>query len=88
MPLEPFSIRANPKTMKELGKIAKSMDRSRNWLINEALENYLREQKWYHEQVAASRVEIKEGKMVSHDEAMDEIQKVIDDASKKGNRSK
>ena len=44
MALEPFSIRADTKTMEALGRIAAAMDRSRNWVINAALKAYVEDQ--------------------------------------------
>lgn len=70
MALEPFSIRADTKTMEALGRIAAAMDRSRNWVINDALKAYVEDYVWLEEQVARSRQEIAEGKGIPHDQAM------------------
>ena len=70
MALEPFSIRADAKTMEALGRIAAAMDRSRNWVINDALKSYVEDYVWLEEQVARSRQEIAEGKGIPHDQAM------------------
>lgn len=70
MPLQPYSIRAGAKMMEDLGRIAKAMDRSRNWVINDALKAYVEDHEWLEEQVAKSRQEIAEGKGVSNKEAM------------------
>jgi len=70
MALEPFSIRADTKTMEALGRIATAMDRSRNWVINDALKAYVEDHVWLEEQVARSRQEIAEGKGMPHDQAM------------------
>jgi predicted transcriptional regulator len=70
MALEPFSIRADAKTMEALGWIAAAMDRSRNWVVNDALKAYVEDHVWLEEQVARSRQEIGEGKGISHDQAM------------------
>jgi predicted transcriptional regulator len=70
MALEPFSIRADAKTMEALGRIATAMDRSRNWVINDALKAYVEDHEWLEEQVARSRQEIAEVKGIPHDQAM------------------
>lgn len=41
-----LSFRTEESTREELDQIAKSIDRNRNWLINEAIENYLELYKW------------------------------------------
>ncbi len=69
MALEPYSIRADSKTMEALGRIAAAMDRSRNWVINNALKAYIEDHQWLAEQVDKSRQEIAEGKGIPHDEA-------------------
>jgi predicted transcriptional regulator len=78
MPLQPFSIRADAETMEALGRIAEAMDRSRNWVINDALKAYVEDNAWLEEQVAASRREIAEGKGIPHDEAMKRMRRHIE----------
>jgi predicted transcriptional regulator len=78
MPLEPFSIRADAETMEALGRIAAAMDRSRNWVINDALKAYVEDHLWIEEQVARSRQEIAEGKGIPHKEAMSRMRKQIE----------
>ena len=70
MALKPFSIRADAKTMEALGQIAATMDRSRNWVINDALKSYIEDHLRLTEQIARSRLEIAAGKGVSHEQAM------------------
>ena len=70
MALEPFSIRADVQTMEALGRIAAAMDRSRNWVINDALKSYVEDYVWLEEQVARSRQEMADGQGIPHDQAM------------------
>ncbi len=77
MALEPFSIRADAKTMEALGQIAATMDRSRNWVINDALKSYIEDHVWLEEQVAQSRQEIAEGKGIPHEQAMARLRQHI-----------
>ena len=70
MALQPYSIRADAQTMEALGRIAEAMDRSRNWVINDALKAYVEDNEWLEEQVAKSRKEIAEGRGIPHEEAM------------------
>ncbi len=78
MALQPYSIRADAQTMEALGRIAEAMDRSRNWVINDALKAYVEDNEWLDEQVAKSRKEIAEGKGVPHDEAMARMRQHIE----------
>ena len=49
MTLQPYSIRADSQTMEALGRIAEAMDRSRNWVINDALKTYIEDHAWLQE---------------------------------------
>ena len=46
-----ITIRVSPETQKKLDNIADSFDRSRNWLINEAIENYLDVYEWQEKRI-------------------------------------
>lgn len=78
MTLQPYSIRADSQTMEALGRIAEAMDRSRNWVINDALKAYVEDNAWLKEQVTKSRREIAEGKGIPHDEAMARMRRHIE----------
>jgi predicted transcriptional regulator len=66
------TIRIAEENQQKLDKIAKTLDRSRNWLVNDAIEQYL---SIYDRQVAQIKAAIKEadaGKFVS-DAEMEEL---------------
>lgn len=46
MGTEAFSVRTDSKKVKELDKLAKQMDRSRNYLINQAIDQLLELHAW------------------------------------------
>jgi predicted transcriptional regulator len=75
---ENVTVRMPPDIQKKLGKIAASMDRSRNWLINQAVAQYLELYDWQAEQIR-HRLDAAEngGKFISHDEAMRRIETKI-----------
>ena len=41
-----FTIRIDEDKQHKLDMLAESMDRSRNWLVNEAIDNYLNDQEY------------------------------------------
>ncbi|MGB0909646.1 MAG: CopG family ribbon-helix-helix protein [Nitrospirales bacterium] len=45
------TVRMPVKTQKKLEQIASGFERSRNWLINEAIENYLDVHTWQEERI-------------------------------------
>ncbi len=53
MTKEAFTIRADNKQVTKLDELAKLHDRSRNYLLNEAIGQYLDLQTWQLEQVKA-----------------------------------
>lgn len=46
MGTEAFSVRTDSKKVKELDKLAKQMDRSRNYLVNQAIDQLLELHAW------------------------------------------
>jgi predicted transcriptional regulator len=77
MSLEPFSIRADTATMEALARIASAMERSRNWVINDALKAYIEEYAWLAAEVTNSRAEIARGEGIPHSQAMALLQQHI-----------
>jgi len=45
------TVRMPVKTQKKLEQIAAGVDRSRNWLINQAIENYLEVYDWQEKRI-------------------------------------
>ncbi len=45
-PTEPITIRATKQTVSEIDAIAASMERSRNYVVNQALRQYLETNAW------------------------------------------
>ncbi|MDG3440888.1 CopG family ribbon-helix-helix protein [Nitrospirillum amazonense] len=53
MATQNFSIRTEPATLAELDKLAEAQNRSRNFVVNEAIERYLAEERRWATQVQA-----------------------------------
>ena len=72
---ENVTVRMPPETQKKLGKIAASLDRSRNWLINQAVEQYLELYDWQTDRIRQRLHEAENGgEFLSHDDAMRRIE--------------
>jgi predicted transcriptional regulator len=75
---ESVTVRMRPGVSQKLEKIAAHLDRSRNWLINQAIEHYLDLHDW---QTARIRERLKEaergGVFVPHAEVMEHIAATI-----------
>ncbi len=51
MGTEAFSVRTDRKKVKQLDKLAKQQDRSRNYLVNQAIDQLLELHAWQDERV-------------------------------------
>ncbi|MCZ6655807.1 MAG: ribbon-helix-helix protein, CopG family [Gammaproteobacteria bacterium] len=51
MGTEAFSVRTDSKKVKQLDRIAKQQDRSRNYLVNQAIDQLLELHAWQSERV-------------------------------------
>jgi predicted transcriptional regulator len=77
-PTENVTVRMRPEVQHKLDKIAANLDRSRNWLINQAIEHYLEIYDW---QTVRIRERLKQaergGTFVPHDDVMQHIEAKI-----------
>lgn len=62
------SFRITPEKVAELDLIAKSMDRDRSYLLNEAVETYLSEQRRFTAMVGQGREDIRNRRTYSHED--------------------
>lgn len=72
MGTEAFSVRTDSKKVKKLDKIAKQQDRSRNYLVNQAIDQLLELHAWQNEQIRQGIKAADEGHFAS-DAAMAKI---------------
>ncbi len=65
MGTEAFSVRADSKKVRQLDKIAKQQDRSRNYVVNQAIDQLLELQAWQIERVKEGIAAADEGRFAS-----------------------
>jgi predicted transcriptional regulator len=63
-----ISFRIAPEKVDELDVIAKAYDRDRSYLLNEAVEGYLSEQRRFAAMVEEGREDLRNGRSFSHEE--------------------
>jgi predicted transcriptional regulator len=63
-----ISFRIAPDKVAQLDLIAKAMDRDRSYLLNEAVETYLSEQRRFAAMVEEGREDLRNGRSLSHEE--------------------
>jgi predicted transcriptional regulator len=84
MATEAFTVRAESELVHQLDHLADSLDRSRNYLVNQALKEYLEHHAWQIEKITQGIAAADRGDLVAHDDVMREMEDLI--ASKaKGN---
>ena len=68
-----FTIRIAQDKQKQLDRLAKSMDRSRNWVVNQAIEQYLDLQAWQVEAIQKGIDAADRGHLIPHNQVMSRI---------------
>ena len=63
-----LSFRTEEVTRSELDQLASKLDRNRNWVINEAINNYLELYRWQIEDIDKGLAELDAGLSLSLDE--------------------
>lgn len=62
------SIRMDDEKLARIDSLAKAMNRSRAWVINEAVERYLDYEEWFIQQVQEGLKEAQAGNLFDHEE--------------------
>ena len=72
-PTEPITIRATKEVVGELDALAAAMDRSRNYIVNEALRQYLDANAWQIERIKEGIAAARYGRVRPADEVFADI---------------
>ena len=67
-PTEPITVRADRDIVTEIDALASAMDRSRNYVVVQALKQYLAANAWQVERIEAGVTAAREGKVRDADE--------------------
>ena len=60
-----ITIRTNEQIAEQIGKLAKAMDRPKNWVIEDALKQYIAEQAWQVEGINQAQKSFAMGESVA-----------------------
>ena len=74
MGTEAFTIRADSKKVQELDKLASTLDRPRNYLVNQAIDNLLEIHQWQIEETKKGLAAADRGDFATDKE----MQKILD----------
>jgi predicted transcriptional regulator len=70
-----ISFRADAEKIAALDSLAAAQDRPRSYLINEAITNYLELQAYHDALVRKGLEEVRQGRVVSHEEVLKRMKK-------------
>ena len=70
-----ISFRADTETIDTLDSLAASQDRSRSYLINEAITNYIELHAYQDALVCKGLEEMRKGRVVSHEEVVKRLKR-------------
>lgn len=62
-PTEPITVRAAKETVVEIDALAAAMDRSRNYIVNQALQQYLEANAWQIARIKEGIAAAREGRV-------------------------
>ncbi len=71
------TIRTAPEITRKIDALATAMERSRNWVIEDALKHYLETQAWQIEGIQDAMAALDRGEGIAHQEVMAEIDALI-----------
>ncbi len=82
MATEAFTIRAETEIVHKLDDLAGSLDRSRNYLVNQAIKEYLETHAWQVEKITQGIAAADRGELIAHDDVMCEMEDLIERKAK------
>ncbi len=72
------SVWLDDQVLSRIDGLASESKRSRDWIIQQAVEHYLEYEEWFKRQVTAGVEAVEDGKTMPHDRVMGEIRRKID----------
>lgn len=78
MATEAFTIRTETDIVQQLDCLSDVLDRSRNYIVNQALKEYLQYHAWQIEKITQGIAAAERGELVGHDDIMREMAELIE----------
>ena len=72
-----LSFRTEESVRDEIDKIAESLDRNRNWVINKAIESYVEQYNWELQEIDAGLADIEAGRTISAEKFEVKVKEMI-----------
>jgi len=72
-----ITVRTDPEIATQIAALAEAMDRSRNWVVEEALRQYIDAQAWQIEGIKQAQASLARGEGVPFDDVMADMDTLI-----------
>ncbi|WP_295431260.1 CopG family ribbon-helix-helix protein [uncultured Thiodictyon sp.] len=72
-----ITIRTDPELVDKVAALAVAMDRTRNWVVEDALRQYVESQAWQVEGIKDAMASLDQGEGVDHDDVMAEMDALL-----------
>ena len=72
-----ITVRTDPEVVAQIAALAEAMNRSRNWVIEEALKQYIETQSWQIEGIKQAQASLARGEGIPFDDVVAEMDALI-----------
>jgi len=72
-----ITIRTDPELVDKVAALAVAMDRTRNWVVEDALRQYVESQAWQVEGIKDAMASLDQGEGIDHDDVMAEMDALL-----------
>lgn len=66
--MRPTTVRIDDNVLDRLDSLAGTLNRSRSWIINQAIEKFVDYEEWFAQEVQAGLSEVQQGKIATDEE--------------------
>ena len=77
-----ITVRTDPEISAKIAALAQVMDRSRNWVIEEALKQYIETQAWQIEGIKQAQASLSQAEGIPFESVMDEMEALIEEKAR------
>lgn len=77
-----ITVRTDPEISAKIAALAQVMDRSRNWVIEEALKQYIETQAWQIEGIQQAQASFSRAEGIPFESVMDEMEALIEEKAR------
>lgn len=78
-----ITVRTSHDLAQQINALAKATERSRNWIVEDALKQYVAVQAWQIDGIKAAQASLEAGEAIPHEQVMAELDELIDEVMQK-----